>query len=289
MVDPTTPAAGTGGAAERESAFKKWITVLREDVIELDYGYEPGEFTVYPEHWRTMFDGGLTPDQAFKRALDAHAEGQREEDEAKKANWARIQREDAELRAEKAPHLAAPASDTPSHRSVAPELPAGSGGSPATERDAGGAEPEAGRVDVGVVREALSPREIAQEIVLDVLADEHQDRVSTFVNYRGEIDRAEGLIRAALDRTGDGWRPIGEARKDRTAYLLKLKNPIPAQGREDLRRWDGISFVGRHPGLADDGFDLGWQFAAPVGQGGFPDEWFEGFRELPPSTSQVQP
>lgn len=54
------------------SDFDKWIEQLDEDVIQADYGYERGEFTVYPEHWRHMFDEGLTPAQAFRRALDAH-------------------------------------------------------------------------------------------------------------------------------------------------------------------------------------------------------------------------
>lgn len=82
---------------------------------------------------------------------------------------------------------------------------------------------------------------------------------------------------------------MAEAKKDGTSYLLKLKNPIP-KDRADLRAWDGLIFVGRHPGLADDGFDLGWNFAAPVGQGGFPDDWFVGFQEiehLQPVTSEL--
>lgn len=75
--------------------FRRWIEVLTEDVIQGDYGYEPGEFTVYPEHWRPLFKEGLTPQQAFKRALDAFAEGRREDERLKQENWARIQREDA--------------------------------------------------------------------------------------------------------------------------------------------------------------------------------------------------
>ena len=76
------------------------------------------------------------------------------------------------------------------------------------------------------------------------------------------------------------WRKMDSAPKDRTSVLLLLKNPIP-KDREDLRRWDGLQFVGRHPGLADDGFDIGWNFAAPVGHGGFPDDWFIGWMPLP--------
>lgn len=75
--------------------FDVWITALEEDVIQGEYGYEPGEFTVYAEHWRPMFRKGLTPEQAFRRALDGFAEARREEDERRAANWARIQAEDA--------------------------------------------------------------------------------------------------------------------------------------------------------------------------------------------------
>lgn len=53
--------------------FRGWIAELDEDVIQGEYGYEPGEFDVFPEHWRPMYDEGLTPAEAFKRALKAHA------------------------------------------------------------------------------------------------------------------------------------------------------------------------------------------------------------------------
>jgi hypothetical protein len=53
--------------------FELWLDTLRQDVIEDEYGYEPGEFTVYPEHWRALFDEHLTPRQAFDRALSAFA------------------------------------------------------------------------------------------------------------------------------------------------------------------------------------------------------------------------
>jgi hypothetical protein len=71
---------------------------------------------------------------------------------------------------------------------------------------------------------------------------------------------------------------MSEAKKgDKSPILLRLKNPIP---REDMRRFDGLTFVGRHPGVEKDGFDMGWYFAAPVGMGGFPDDWFVGWRPL---------
>lgn len=80
------------------------------------------------------------------------------------------------------------------------------------------------------------------------------------------------------------WRPMAEARKDGTPVLLKLLDPIP--GRPDMEHFGGLQFVGRHLGVKDPTgiikrYDPGWNFAAPVGMGGFPDEWFEGWRPLP--------
>lgn len=74
--------------------FDRWIDELREKVVEGEYGYEPGEFTVYPAHWRAPYKEGLTPSQAFKRALDAAAEARAERDREKAENWKRIQEAD---------------------------------------------------------------------------------------------------------------------------------------------------------------------------------------------------
>ncbi len=75
--------------------FEEWIRALDEDVIQGEYGFEDGEFTVYADHWRPLYDEGLTPRQAYRRALDGFA-AQRAEDQ-RKENWERIQREDAAL------------------------------------------------------------------------------------------------------------------------------------------------------------------------------------------------
>ena len=55
-----------------DDAFDRWISELREDVVQGEYGYEEGEFAVYPEGWRPLYDDGLTPSAAFARALKAH-------------------------------------------------------------------------------------------------------------------------------------------------------------------------------------------------------------------------
>lgn len=86
------------------------------------------------------------------------------------------------------------------------------------------------------------------------------------------------------------WRPIREAKKDGTIIWAKLRDdiyPVLKPSRDDLVRWNGVQIPLRHYGLAEDGFDIGWGIAAPVGCGGFPDEWIAGFIPLPtPSTSE---
>lgn len=83
---------------EQRMLFDDWITSLNLDVVQDEYGYEEGEFTVYPELWEPLWREGLTPQQAFRRALDAFAEEREEREREKAANWARIQAADARWR-----------------------------------------------------------------------------------------------------------------------------------------------------------------------------------------------
>jgi hypothetical protein len=75
--------------------FIEWVRELEEDVIQGEFGFEPGEFSVSPSHWRPLFRQGLTPHQAFRHALDECAAALDEDDRRKLENWERIKVEDA--------------------------------------------------------------------------------------------------------------------------------------------------------------------------------------------------
>ena len=65
------------------SNFDRWIEELRDDVIQGEYGHAEGEYTVCPDVWRSLYDHGMTPSQAFRFALGANAKG-RERDDAER-------------------------------------------------------------------------------------------------------------------------------------------------------------------------------------------------------------
>jgi hypothetical protein len=77
-----------------DAKFRAWIHELDEDVIQGKYGYERGEFTVYAEAWHPHYLEGLTPQQSFKRALDAAAEDRKQRERERLANWERIKAAD---------------------------------------------------------------------------------------------------------------------------------------------------------------------------------------------------
>lgn len=89
-------------------------------------------------------------------------------------------------------------------------------------------------------------------------------------------------------REGPGWLDISTARKDGTIIWALLRDnifPGLLPNRDDLKRWNGLQVPLRHPGVVytEGGreWDPGWNIAAPVGSGGFPDEWISGWRPLP--------
>jgi hypothetical protein len=82
-----------------ETGFERWITTLRHDVVQGEYGYEEGEFDVTPELWRPLHERGLTPSEAFRSALDAASAARREIEAERRENRRRIQSADAALEA----------------------------------------------------------------------------------------------------------------------------------------------------------------------------------------------
>lgn len=81
----------------------------------------------------------------------------------------------------------------------------------------------------------------------------------------------------------NSWKPMSEAKRDGTPYLVKLK-PNYKLNHQLLGFSDGLIAVMQNmtdtyeTGIR---WDSGWQFAAPVGFGGFRDEQLVGFQELP--------
>lgn len=100
MSDERIPNWDDGGPTPFDEAarFREWIHTLDEDVIQGEYGYEPGEFTIFAEHWHEHYTQGLTPAQSFKRPLDAFAEDRRQRAAAKAVDWERIKAADATSR-----------------------------------------------------------------------------------------------------------------------------------------------------------------------------------------------
>lgn len=100
-------------------------------------------------------------------------------------------------------------------------------------------------------------------------------------NSPAEILALIAQVRAEV--AGQEWRSMASAPKDGTPVLLKVKNALPK--KDDALA--GVQFVGRNV-LGKDSYDYGWSFAAPVGYGGIPDEWLDGWCHLksPPAEEE---
>jgi hypothetical protein len=106
----------------------------------------------------------------------------------------------------------------------------------------------------------------------------------------GAVAVSHDALKTVLAALSTEWRPISEARKDNTPIWALLRSdiyPTLMPGRDELERWNGLQVPLRHPGVAKDGFDIGWNVAAPVGHGGFPDEWIAGWMPLRSTTVPV--
>jgi hypothetical protein len=89
--------------------------------------------------------------------------------------------------------------------------------------------------------------------------------------------------RAAIAAASE-WQDISTAKKNGEPILAVFHNDIFPRiepNRPDLEKLHGLRISLRHPGICDDGMDLGWNIAAPVGYGGLPDEWIAAWQPLP--------
>lgn len=87
------------------------------------------------------------------------------------------------------------------------------------------------------------------------------------------------MTRPAMAAPNPGpWRPISTAKKDGRPVLAIFRSDLVQHtGRESHERLAGMQAILRHPGLVHGDGDIGWNMAAPVGYGGFPDHWLAGW------------
>ena len=51
-------------------SFEEWLEELKTTVIEGEFGYEPGEFSVFADGWFPLWEAGMSPSEAFQSELD---------------------------------------------------------------------------------------------------------------------------------------------------------------------------------------------------------------------------
>ncbi|MFT9441072.1 MAG: hypothetical protein ABF593_04835 [Acetobacter papayae] len=103
------------------------------------------------------------------------------------------------------------------------------------------------------------------------------DRVDASSGTREYLFEEVSKALAAADAAA--WRPMSEAPKDRTPIIAKTRSDVFPES-SNRSGWNGRHAVIQHGGILDDGFDMGWSVAAPVGYGGMPDGWFLGWQPI---------
>lgn len=102
--------------------------------------------------------------------------------------------------------------------------------------------------------------------------EEYEEEIRVLTEERDRLREQRDALVAAVPL----WHPIATAPKNRTDVLVILKPALPDHVSE---RHAGRCFVALHPGVATDGFDMGWSLYP--GYGGVPDEWIAGWMPLP--------
>ena len=110
------------------------------------------------------------------------------------------------------------------------------------------------------------------------------DRFPDGMNYAGQYRHYETQLAWEAWQAARAWLPIEDAPDDGASVLLLLKEKesLDEFFVRDAESWAGLPFVGRRPYPRSHDFDMGWNFAAPVGEGGIPDAWLAGWQPLPP-------
>ena len=82
-------------------------------------------------------------------------------------------------------------------------------------------------------------------------------------------------------------RPMQEAPKDGTSVLVKIKDDLSPWGVKPGDFGNTDAFCGLYAVMRNRGDIMDWCFAAPVGRGGFPDDWLAGWWPLPATEGEV--
>jgi len=94
-----------------------------------------------------------------------------------------------------------------------------------------------------------------------------------------------GAVATAPSSANKEWQPIENAPRDGTIIWVCFRNDLDQNGRNmDLKPWNGLQLPlrMRYPWGSDyTSVSWGWDIAAPIGRGGFPDRWIAGWIPLP--------
>lgn len=81
-------------------------------------------------------------------------------------------------------------------------------------------------------------------------------------------------------------QPMHTAPRDGTPVLVRIKSDLSPFGVKPGQFGNTDAFQGLFAVMFNRGDVMDWGFAAPVGRGGFPDEWLDGWWPLPSEVKQ---